>query len=356
MNAAVGILTTRGGMTSHAAVVARGHGQDLRRGRRRRSPSTSTRATSGPERLSARRGTGSRSTGRPERSILGKIATRPSEILQVAGREEPRTPTRRRSTGRFERILSWADKRRRLGCGPMPTRRRTPRVAVVFGAEGIGLCRTEHMFFEERPHPGGARDDPGRATEAGASTPSPRSCRCSARTSSASSRRWTALPVTIRLLDPPLHEFLPERGREQSQDAGRAQGVAARSCGSASRAAARVEPDARPPRLPARHHLSGDLRDAGPRRSSRPRPRSCAKGSAGPARDHDPARRNGAGVHRPAQGPRRRGGPEVAKEPGRHVPYMVGTMIEIPRAALVADADRRATPSSSPSAPTTSRR
>ena len=89
-------------------------------------------------------------------------------------------------------------------------------MARAFGAEGIGLCRTEHMFFEgeridavremilsRRPRPAAAR-------------PWPRSCPCSAKTLSASSQAMAGLPVTIRTLDPPLHEFLPQSHEEEA--------------------------------------------------------------------------------------------------------------------------------------------
>ena len=83
------------------------------------------------------------------------------------------------------------------------------RARAQFGAEGIGLCRTEHMFFDADRIAAVremilADDEPGR--RAGRSA---RSCRCSAATSSSSSSIMEGLPVTIRLLDPPLHEFLP---------------------------------------------------------------------------------------------------------------------------------------------------
>ena len=181
--------------------------------------------------------------------------------------------------------------------------------------------------------------------------------RTSARTSSASSRAMKGLPVTVRLLDPPLHEFLPHDNKTQTELAKRL-GVTG-SMSTARADAPRGEPDARASRLPAGDHVSRDPRDAGPRdrrgdhRLLRSRRRSRAD-----ARDHDPAGRRGSRVagaaeqvteetiDRGAQGRRAQG---QARHPDRHDDR------DPARRALTADELSPSTPTSSASALTTSR-
>ena len=148
----------------------------------------------------------------------------------------------------------------RMRSAPTPTPRPTrtwPRVR----RRGIGLCRTEHMFFEG-DRIAAVREMILAETAQGRRKPrSPSSCRCSGATSRASSGSWTGRPVTIRLLDPPLHEFLPHdrRGDRRGRQAMECQ----RGQAGAPSAAHEFNPHARPPRLPARHPLPGNLRDAG---------------------------------------------------------------------------------------------
>ncbi|MCK7470899.1 MAG: hypothetical protein MZU95_09020 [Desulfomicrobium escambiense] len=123
--------------------------------------------------------------------------------------------------------------------------------AVELGAEGIGLCRTEHMFFDTEERRLAIQEmivaDTLSRPREGAWTSS---CPSRRRTSRASSRPWTASPVTIRLIDPPLHEFVPhDRGRRRSQLA-TGIGVPYEKIRYRVRAAARGQPHARPPRLP----------------------------------------------------------------------------------------------------------
>ena len=160
------------------------------------------------------------------------------------------------------------------------------------------------------------------------------------------------LPVTIRLLDPPLHEFLPHDGRARSPRSPRRIGVSPDE-GAAPRVerAARVQPDARLPRLPPADRLPRDRRDAGPRhhrgghrggaRTGEPVLPEIMIPLVGAARSSTSSRRASIAVAE-----------AVMKKAGAKVDYLIGTMIEVPRAALAADeiAER---PSSSPSAPTT---
>ena len=135
--------------------------------------------------------------------------------------------------------------------------------ARKFGAEGIGLCRTEHMFFD--PERIGAvrqmimaHDEAGRRAALARLLPFQREDFIEL------FRIMAGLPVTIRLLDPPLHEFLPHGDAELAEVA-QALGTDVAGDAPARRRTRRGQPDARPSRLPPRHHLSRDLRDAGPR-------------------------------------------------------------------------------------------
>ena len=195
MHAARGILTTRGGMTSHAAVVARGMGRACVAG------AGGVSVDYGARTLSA----GGR-TIRGGETITIDGATGEIFVGQVATVE----PT---LSGDFETLMGWADAHRRL---KIRTNAETPldaETARKFGAEGIGLCRTEHMFFA--PERIGAvrqmimaQDEAGRRVALEKLLPFQRQDFVEL------FRIMAGLPVTIRLLDPPLHEFLPHGDNE----------------------------------------------------------------------------------------------------------------------------------------------
>ena len=168
MHAAEGILTTRGGMTSHAAVVARGMGKPCVSGAGALRVDYAAGTMSAGGCSCSRRATSSPSTARPGR------------CSPVAPMVEPAL------SGEFGTLMSWADAVRKLGVRANADTPNDARVALKFGAEGIGLCRTEHMFFDE--HRIRARemilaDDENRAARR-----SPSFCPCSARISSSCSR------------------------------------------------------------------------------------------------------------------------------------------------------------------------
>jgi pyruvate,orthophosphate dikinase len=190
MHAAVGILTARGGMTSHAAVVARGMGRPCVSG-------------AGALRIDAKAGTlqvGSRTLRR------GDVITIDGGTGQVlAGRAKMREPE---LSGAFATLMEWADKERRLGVRANADTPRDARQAREFGAEGIGLCRTEHMFFDAERILAVrqmiiAEEASGRRAALAKILPMQRG------DFEQLFEIMTGLPVTIRLLDPPLHEFLP---------------------------------------------------------------------------------------------------------------------------------------------------
>ena len=173
MHAAAGILTTRGGMTSHAAVVARGMGRPCVCG-------------AGSLRIDAKAGTMTVAGATFRKGDVITIDGAKGEVLK--GRVKMRQPE---LSGDFAKVMQWADAGRTLGVRANADTPRDAKQAVDFGAEGIGLCRTEHMFFEESRILPMQRADFAELFEI-----------------------MAGLPVTIRLLDPPLHEFLPHEEKE----------------------------------------------------------------------------------------------------------------------------------------------
>ncbi|MDK4729192.1 pyruvate, phosphate dikinase [Rhizobium phaseoli] len=198
MHAAEGILTTRGGMTSHAAVVARGMGTPCVVG-------------AGTMRIDSRN---ERLLGVGVTLKKGDIITIDGSAGQVLKGEVPMIQPE--LSGDFGRIMGWADRVRRM---TVRTNADTPADAMAarsFGAEGIGLCRTEHMFFEgERIHVMRemilAEDEKGRRLALDKLLPMQRLDFTGLFTV------MHGLPVTIRLLDPPLHEFLPKTDDEVAE-------------------------------------------------------------------------------------------------------------------------------------------
>jgi pyruvate,orthophosphate dikinase len=195
MHAAEGILTTRGGMTSHAAVVARGMGKPC---------------VSGCGSIRVDYGRGTMSIG--SRTFkTGDVITIDGSLGQVlAGRMPMIEPE---LSGEFGTLMGWADEVRKIGVrvnGDTPDDART---AIKFGAEGIGLCRTEHMFFEETRIRTVremilAEEEQARRAALAKLLPMQRADFVEL------FEIMKGLPVTIRLLDPPLHEFLPHTHAE----------------------------------------------------------------------------------------------------------------------------------------------
>jgi pyruvate,orthophosphate dikinase len=198
MHAAQGILTTRGGMTSHAAVVARGMGRPCVSGAGRIRVDTEAGCFFvGDVTVSA--GEWITIDGSSGEVMLGQVATVEPEL-----------------SGDFGTLIGWADEARRLGIRANAETPEDARTARGFGAEGIGLCRTEHMFFDAerivavREMILADREDARRAALAKI-LPMQRADFVEL------FRIMTGLPVTIRLLDPPLHEFLPHSEEELAE-------------------------------------------------------------------------------------------------------------------------------------------
>jgi pyruvate,orthophosphate dikinase len=190
MAAAQAILTARGGTTSHAAVVARGMGKPCVAGCKEIEvlpDGTGFRVGV----VTVRRGDWITLDGSTGRVILGRVATRPAELK-----------------GEFRTLLEWCDRFRRLRVRANADTPHDARQAIEFGAEGIGLCRTEHMFFDEDRilqvrRMIFATGESARRDALEGLLPLQRG------DFEGIFRAMDGRPVTIRLLDPPLHEFLP---------------------------------------------------------------------------------------------------------------------------------------------------
>jgi pyruvate,orthophosphate dikinase len=205
MHAAEGILTTRGGMTSHAAVVARGMGKPCVSG-------------AGSLRIDYAQGTMSAGGQTFKKGDFITVDGSTGQVL--SGRVDMIEP---QLSDDFTTLIGWADKVRRLGVRANADTPADAMAAMRFGAEGIGLCRTEHMFFDEDRIQAVremilADDEKSRRTAIAKLLPMQRADFVELFTIMA------GRPVTIRLLDPPLHEFLPH-GHEEIAEVAAAMGA-----------------------------------------------------------------------------------------------------------------------------------
>ena len=207
MFVAQGILTATGGMTSHAAVVGRQMGKpsvvgagDLEIDEAGKTFSVKGQTVKQGDYLSF--------DGSSGEVKLARVASKPSEILQaVDGTIDPKTSTLYR---RFNQLLSWSDKFRRMGIRANADLPDQAELAYAFGARGIGLCRTEHMFFGEGRIPIVqkmilADNETDRRKALNELLPLQREDFYGV------FKAMHGEPVTIRTIDPPLHEFLPKR-------------------------------------------------------------------------------------------------------------------------------------------------
>lgn len=331
MNAAAGILTARGGMTSHAALVARQMGKTCVVGCEALKVDYKARTISVNGHL-IREGDWLSIDGFTGEVILGQLETRPSEVVQVLI-EKSLKPEASSSYHYFARLMEWADKVRVLRVRANADQADQAANAVAFGAEGIGLCRTEHMFFASERITGmremilaSTKEERQRALEK--LLPMQRDDFVGI------FRVMGERPVTIRTLDPPLHEFLPH-GEGEQREVAQAMGVPV------EKIRAKV----------------AELHEANPMLGHR----GCRLGIVFPEITRMQARaileaacqvkKEGIPVQPEIMIPLVGSVPELAdqaahiravaeevfQEQGVRVDYLVGTMIEIPRAALLAD-------------------
>jgi pyruvate,orthophosphate dikinase len=324
MEVAAGILTSRGGMTSHAAVVTRGMGKCCVAG----AGDIQVDERAGQMRVKGqvfKEGDWISLDGTSGRVIKGKLNT-----LEPSSDDAD-----------LQKLLAWAEPFRKIGVRANADIPRDAIQARRFGAEGIGLCRTEHMFFAEDriPHMRTmilANNEKDRRIALKRLLPMQRADFIGL------FKAMAGLPVTIRLLDPPLHEFLPKREELMVEIA---------------------VLEATKPRSPKLKELRmllarvEDLHEFNPMLGHR----GCRLGITYPEITEMQARaifeaivavdKEGIKTHAEVMIPListvkemanqgaivRRVAEEVFKEKGRHVHYLVGTMIELPRACLVAD-------------------
>ncbi len=323
MDAAKGILTARGGMTSHAAVVARGMGKPCVAG------CESIKVDLKAEKFTVGKNTvrmGDYITidGATGRVIIGKVPTKDPEV-----------------SGDFGTLMKWADEVRTMGVRANADIPRDAKMARQFGAEGIGLCRTEHMFFAEDRLPYVqqmilADTTEGREKALSKLLPMQRS------DFKGLFETMEGLPVTIRLLDPPLHEFLPKREELMVE-------IAVMQ--------AKKAPKAVITKKEKLLHRVEDLHEFNPMLGHR----GCRLGIVYPEITRMQARaiieaacdlaKKGkkvvpeimvplVGMKKELQNQKeliKKTADEVMKKKGVKVDYMIGTMIELPRAAIIAD-------------------
>ena len=200
-----GILTVRGGMTSHAAVVARGMGKCCISGcsglsiNENEKVLTIEKSLADNSKLELKEGDYISLDGSTGNVYLGEIKTIPASI-----------------TGDFAKVMSWADEVRKLEVRTNADNAHDAKQALEFGAQGIGLCRTEHMFFEPKRIAAiremiVSKTPEQRALALGKILPMQRE------DFEELYKTMNGYPVTIRLLDPPLHEFLPHNDEEITQ-------------------------------------------------------------------------------------------------------------------------------------------
>ena len=196
MHAAQGILTARGGMTSHAAVVARGMGKCCVAGCGDIKVNYADQSFVACNGVVVKKGDMITLDGSTGQVMLGEVKTVPPQL-----------------TGDFGKLMVWVDQFRKLKVRTNADTPHDAKVAREFGAEGIGLCRTEHMFFEAERIAAVremilAADVEGREKALAKILPMQKGDFIGL------FREMKGLPVTIRLLDPPLHEFLPQEDKD----------------------------------------------------------------------------------------------------------------------------------------------
>ena len=214
MSAAEGILTARGGMTSHAALVARQMGRVCVAGCGELLIDYGAHTMTVKGRT-IKEGDWISIDGTTGEVIEGKIDTRPSEVLQVLV-EKTLPPAKAPVYQTFAKVMTWADKFRTLKIRTNADQPDQSANAVAFGAEGIGLCRTEHMFFGEGKI-GPMREMILADTVEQRRTALAKLLPLQRQDFAGIFEVMAGRPVTIRTIDPPLHEFLPHEEKGQRE-------------------------------------------------------------------------------------------------------------------------------------------
>ncbi|HEX9942780.1 MAG TPA: pyruvate, phosphate dikinase, partial [Thermoanaerobaculia bacterium] len=328
MHASAGILTSRGGMTSHAAVVARGLGKPCIVG----AGDLEVDEHAGEVRVKGRvfrEGDELSIDGSTGEVIAGALATRDSEVLRVVLAGAEPSPAARA----FTRLLEWADAERRLRIRANADTPHDATVAAALGAQGIGLCRTEHMFFEEDRIAWVRQMILAQSPEV-RSAALARLLPMQQKDFEGIFAALNGLPITIRLLDPPLHEFLP-REEKALRVLGEQMGIDAADVKARAEALAEANPmlGLRGCRLgitvPEIYEMQAEaiVRAA----CARTRAGDTVRAEimvplVGTEQEMIRLRQMTAGVVQ-----------KVLGEEGLQLDILIGTMIEIPRAALVAD-------------------
>ncbi len=333
MNAAVGILTAKGGMTSHAALVARQMGKvcvagagalniDYKKG---------VMSVEGNKNI-IKQGDYLTIDGTTGEIIAGKVATKPSEVVQVLITKEL-DPKKSDVYKTYQDVMTWTNSVRQLGIRTNADEPAQSANALAFGAEGIGLCRTEHMFFGE-----GKILPMREMILANSVTDRKKALKkllpLQRKDFEGIFKVMDGKPVTIRTLDPPLHEFLPHEKKEQEEVA-KALGISPKVIKEKIESMAEFNP------------MLGF--------------RGCRLGISYPEITEMQAQaifeaavnmaKKGIKVKPEVMIPLvgnvnelklqeaivRRVAAEVFKKKGKKVNYLVGTMIELPRAAVTAD-------------------
>ncbi len=332
MIAAEGILTARGGVSSHAALVARQMGKvcvcgcgDLQIDYAKKTISVAGKTIQEGDYISI--------DGTLGEVYVGKIKTAPSEVIQVLI-NKTLEPAKSQTYQIYSQIMKWADKFRKLGVRANADQPDQALNAVAFGAEGIGLCRTEHMFF------GGDRIVSVRKMILATNLQDRKAALAELLPYQREDfigvfRAMKKLPVIIRLLDPPLHEFLPHEEDAVKETAARLN----------------VSPEVVMRRVEALHEFNPMLGHRGCRLGNvypeitEMQVRAILEAAAY-VKSHDKIQ-----VHPEIMIPlvgypkeltlqadiAARIAAEIKATKGIEVKYQLGTMIEIPRAAMVAD-------------------
>ncbi|HYA89086.1 MAG TPA: pyruvate, phosphate dikinase [Nitrospirota bacterium] len=323
MDAAKGILTARGGMTSHAAVVARGMGKPCVAGCESiKVDLKAQKFTVG--KYTVKLGDSITIDGGTGRVIIGKVPTKEPEV-----------------SGDFGTLMKWVDEIRTMGVRANADIPRDAKMARQFGAEGIGLCRTEHMFFAEERLPIVqqmilADNTEMREKALAKLLPMQRS------DFKGLFESMAGFPVTIRLLDPPLHEFLPKREDLMVELAVMQVKKAPKSSVSKKERLLR--------RVEELHELNPMLGHRGCRLGivypeiTRMQTKAIIEAACELAKKGKkvvpeimvPL----VGIQRELQNQKdliKKTADEVMQKKGVNIDYMIGTMIELPRAAVIAD-------------------